>query len=281
MTSKELLEHLARLKIPAKNHASTLVEAYVDKIRKDLAPVIEQKQAELEAKRKKQEEAERKKREAAEKKRQAEEEARRQAEEEARRIQEAEEAAAREAAERKKEEEERKKREAEEAARKDAERKAEEERARLAEQVAKIEADEAERYRQMARDAEASQVRSQQLIAEAAKMAAGATAPGKRKKSKKPSGKRERTEPHVESPAKTVEPVGSEIVIAQGATVGEFADAVGLPSTDIIKRLMLLGEPLTVNQPLSADLMEILGDDLGLQLEIRSQEEEMGFVFHD
>ncbi|GAB4286386.1 MAG: translation initiation factor IF-2 [Coriobacteriia bacterium] len=281
MTSKELLEHLARLKIPAKNHASTLVEAYVDKIRKDLAPVIEQKQAELEAKRKKQEEAERKKREAEEKKRQAEEEARRQAEEEARRIQEAEEAAAREAAERKKEEEERKKREAEEAARKDAERKAEEERARLAEQVAKIEADEAERYRQMARDAEASQVRSQQLIAEAAKMAAGATAPGKRKKSKKPSGKRERTEPHVESPAKTVEPVGSEIVIAQGATVGEFADAVGLPSTDIIKRLMLLGEPLTVNQPLSADLMEILGDDLGLQLEIRSQEEEMGFVFHD
>ncbi|MDI6900396.1 MAG: translation initiation factor IF-2 [Anaerosomatales bacterium] len=281
MTSKELLEHLARLKIPAKNHASTLVEAYVDKIRKDLAPVIEQKQAELEAKQKKQEEAERKKREAEEKKRQAEEEARRKAEEDERRKQEAEEAAAREAAERKKEEEERKKREAEEAARKDAERKAEEERARLAEQVAKIEADEAERYRQMARDAEASQARSQQLIAEAAKMAAGATAPGKRKKSKKPSGKRERTEPHVESPTKSAEPVGDEIIIAEGATVGEFAEAVGLPSTDIIKRLMLLGEPLTVNQPLSVDLMEILGDDMGLQLEIRSQAEEMGFVFHD
>ena len=66
MTSKELLEHLNELKIPAKNHASTLVEAYVDKIRKDLAPIIEEKQAELEAKRKKEEEKERKKREAEE-----------------------------------------------------------------------------------------------------------------------------------------------------------------------------------------------------------------------
>jgi nicotinamide riboside kinase len=38
MTSKELLEKLQEMKIPAKNHASTLVEAYVDKIRKDLGP---------------------------------------------------------------------------------------------------------------------------------------------------------------------------------------------------------------------------------------------------
>ena len=30
MTSKELLDRLAELRIPAKNHASTLVDAYVD-----------------------------------------------------------------------------------------------------------------------------------------------------------------------------------------------------------------------------------------------------------
>ena len=49
MNSHELLGHLQRLKIPAKGHSSSLVEAYVDKIRKDLGPVIAEKQAELEA----------------------------------------------------------------------------------------------------------------------------------------------------------------------------------------------------------------------------------------
>ncbi len=36
MTSKELVERLKEMKIPVKNHASTLVDAYVDKIRKEL-----------------------------------------------------------------------------------------------------------------------------------------------------------------------------------------------------------------------------------------------------
>ena len=40
MTSKELLKRLEEMKIPAKNHASTLVDAYVDKIRKALGPEI-------------------------------------------------------------------------------------------------------------------------------------------------------------------------------------------------------------------------------------------------
>ena len=48
MTSKELLDKLAVLKIPAKNHASTLVDAYVDKIRKQLGPEIAERQQQLE-----------------------------------------------------------------------------------------------------------------------------------------------------------------------------------------------------------------------------------------
>src|SRR5574340_1346889 len=76
MSSKDLLEHLNRLKIPARNHASTLVEAYVDKIRKDLHDVIEVKQAELEA--------ERAREEAEQAARDAEERAEREAEEAAR-----------------------------------------------------------------------------------------------------------------------------------------------------------------------------------------------------
>ena len=38
MTSQELLEKSQAMNIQAKNHASTLVEAYVVKIRKNLGP---------------------------------------------------------------------------------------------------------------------------------------------------------------------------------------------------------------------------------------------------
>jgi translation initiation factor IF-2 len=58
MTSKELLDKLQDLKIPAKNHASTLVEAYVDKIRKALGPEIAERQIALEEERTKHEAAE-------------------------------------------------------------------------------------------------------------------------------------------------------------------------------------------------------------------------------
>ncbi len=296
MSSKELLDHLAALKIPARNHASTLVEAYVDKIRKDLAPVIAEKQAELEAKRLKAEAAERKKLAAEEAARKAEEAARLKEEEAARKAEEAEEAAERakreaaekaqqaEEAERKKlEEEERKRHEADESARKEAERKAEEEAAQLAVQAAKLEAEEAERYRQMAREAEAAQrTAPSSIIAEAAKMAAASGPIGKKKKkTKKPTGRREQTEPRVaaaQTPAPTLE---QGVVITEGATVGEFADALGLPSTEIIKRLMLLGELLTVNQPMGREIMEILAEDLGAQLTIQKPEEESLITFDD
>ena len=43
MTSKELVERLKEMKIPVKNHASTLVDAYVDKIRKELGPELEKR----------------------------------------------------------------------------------------------------------------------------------------------------------------------------------------------------------------------------------------------
>ena len=42
MSSKELLDRLTEMKIPAKSHASMLDDAYVDKIRKNLEPEIKQ-----------------------------------------------------------------------------------------------------------------------------------------------------------------------------------------------------------------------------------------------
>ena len=45
MTSKELMGHLADMKIPAKSASSTLEDAYVAMVRKQLASVIDREQA--------------------------------------------------------------------------------------------------------------------------------------------------------------------------------------------------------------------------------------------
>ncbi len=48
MSSKELLDKLREMKIPAKSHASMLADAYVTKIRKNLEPEIKQRAGKLE-----------------------------------------------------------------------------------------------------------------------------------------------------------------------------------------------------------------------------------------
>lgn len=49
MTSKEMLGHLAEMKIPAKSPSSTLEDAYVSIVRKKLKPILEARAAEIEA----------------------------------------------------------------------------------------------------------------------------------------------------------------------------------------------------------------------------------------
>ncbi len=57
MTSKELLDHLAEMKIPAKSASSALEDAYVSMVKKKLAPVLEARSAEIEAAKRAEEEA--------------------------------------------------------------------------------------------------------------------------------------------------------------------------------------------------------------------------------
>lgn len=311
MSSKELLEHLERLKIPVKGHSSTLLDAYVQKIRKDLAPIIAERQAAMEAERAKQEAEEAARRAAEEEaaRRAAEEAAAKAAEEAARAREETARAAApsavtappaaepsaseaqppaaartgvaavdAERAKAKAEAEERLRRIEEERKRLEAEARAAEERKRLEEEAARLEAEEAERYRRMAKEAEEAE-RHAHLLAEAARLAA--TGSGKKKKkAKKAAAERE------EAPAAAAEPVkpavaAEHVVVSESATVGEFAEALGVPPTDIIKRLMMLGELLTVNQPIGRTTMEILAEDLGVSLKILSPEEEAGIVYED
>lgn len=289
MTSKELLDHLERLKIPARNHASTLVEAYVDKIRKDLHDVIEVKQQEMEAEaaakaaaeaerlaaEQAQREAEAAAKAAAEAAARAEAEAARKAADDATKKAEAE-AAAREA-------EERARREAEEAARIEAAKKAEADAAALAAEAARAEAAEAARYRQMAKDAEAAQAPAPaaNLIADAAKMVQSAQDRRGKKKSKKPSGRREApSHPHI-SPDEKPHLETTLITIPVNSTVAQFAEALEVTPGEVVKRLFMLGDPHTINQPMSRDAMEILAEDLDVEVQIVTPEEEPGFSFVD
>jgi len=335
MTSKELLDKLQALKIPAKNHASTLVEAYVDKIRKELGPEIAERQQAIEQERKKAEEEEAKKRAEEEARRKADEEERRRAEEAERKTRE-EERRAREEEQRRLEEEAHRRAEEEAAARHAAEtadaraqmaavpapvvvpepvveeapapepvvaeapaaekkKKAPDARTALeaaiaaekerldSERAAVIEKKEEDRYREMAREAE--KLQRDKVIEEAKAAVAAAQAEGGKKKKKKHKKTGEEIEEARHHEAAThaadVELAEGTVTVTEGVTVSDFADVLGVPANDVIKRLFMLGTPLTVNQPMNREIVEIIGEDMGVVVNVIKPEEEKAFVFED
>ncbi|CAM3075559.1 translation initiation factor IF-2 [Sporolactobacillus spathodeae] len=58
-----------------------------------------------------------------------------------------------------------------------------------------------------------------------------------------------------------------KIMISGSLTVGQFAEKIGRPSTDIIKKLMALGVMATKNQDLDKDTIELLAGDYGVAVE--------------
>ncbi len=69
--------------------------------------------------------------------------------------------------------------------------------------------------------------------------------------------------------------------IPTGATVQEFSDLVKVPSGDVVKRLFLLGSPLTVTQTMTNELIELIADDLDCKIRIVSPEEEYAVHIND
>ncbi len=361
MTSKELLEKLHEMKIPAKNHASTLVDAYADKVRKELGPELAERAAKIEAEaakkaeeakkkaeeaQKKAEEAHRKaaleeheRREAERKAREAEEKAKREAEKKAKR--EAELAAKRvprtsvfdgllsqiaaendRLAQEKAEQEEKKakeQKEAEKRAAAQAENKSERQgddnagrssernagranggagknadasngnrkkkkRQNQRQQPASVDsASEDDRYREMAAQAERLQrdkvlEEARAAVAEAENASTGRRR--KRKEHRKAEAQKRAEEEARKEAEKTGIPVGT-IRVTSGVTVSEFAEALGVPGNEIVKRLFLLGSPLTLTQSMSDDLVELIAVDMDREVKIISPEEEMSFTFHD
>ncbi len=357
MTGKEMLQHLADMKIPAKSASASLEDAYISIIRRNLAPIMEQRAAQIEAEKQAAEQAEK----------QAAEEAAREAEEqrlaaEARREEERRIEAARRA-------EEEKRRADEEAARKAEEekRRAEEESKRprdtapksapsfssLLAQIAQQErvladankqkeeaaaAEKAEQPKQqrsngrnsggenrgkqggkpargeankqqggegsstkarLKKDAQAAaqpeeraprsaeEYSRDRVLAEArAAVQEASRETGRRKKRKERRELAAEEARHQEAVADAIandqNPADLDVVkIREGITVSEFADALEVPANDIIKRLFLLGSPLTLTQSMSNDLIELIADDMGRRVKIMNEEEENSFTFYD
>ena len=366
MTSKEMLGHLADMKIPAKSASSTLEDVYVSLVRKKMAPILEARAAEIEAQKKAEEEAKAKaeaeakakaeqERIEAEKRREAErakEAAERAAQEAARKKAEAERA---EAERRRKEEEERNrvhdnapksipsmtslldqiaqqekilKAQREEAAAKKAEAKGEgnrrqrsgqqrpersgargqrsrQEAAPAAESVSAGPAspekaqkasrgkhrahhgEEGEdRYSRMAKAAE--EYNRERVLEEARASVdeAQRESQGRRKKRKE---RRQKQQAEAAKEQAIEEAIANDQNVAEigmvkvptGSTVAELAELLNVPASDIVKRLFLLGNPLTLTQSMSDDLIELVADDLGREVKVMSKEEENSFTFYD
>ena len=71
------------------------------------------------------------------------------------------------------------------------------------------------------------------------------------------------------------------VKVPQGSTVSDLAELLGVPANDIIKRLFLLGTPLTLTESMSDDLIELVADDLGRDVKVMTKEEENSFSFYD
>ena len=342
MSSKEMLSHLADMKIPAKSASSTLEDAYVAIVRKNLKPILEARAAEIEEARRA-EEAERAEQEriAAERAEQERLEAERRREKE--RAEEERRRAAAEAARKKAEEAEKRrvrdtapksvpsfsslldqiaqqeevlKRQAEEAAAQkkaagndrgrssrrssEAPRGGSRRPAAAAAPAAPEPADfrrkgkkgrrgeEAgeDRYSRMAREAESY---NRSKVLEEARVAveeASRESTGRRKRRKERRQKQAAEaakEQRIEQALANDQDISQldTVKVPQGSTVQELAELLGVPANDIIKRLFLLGTPLTLTESMSDELIELVADDLGRDVKVMSKEEENSFTFYD
>ena len=143
-----------------------------------------------------------------------------------------------------------------------------------------------DRYAQMAVQAE--KLQRDKVLAEArAAVAAANTHEGegrrKKRKEKREAENRERLE--LEAIEKGLDPTlvldDSVVEIPQGASVAKFAELLGVQPNDVIKRLFMLGQVLTLTQTMSDETMELIADDMGRKVRVVSPEEEYAVVYND
>ena len=143
-----------------------------------------------------------------------------------------------------------------------------------------------DRYAKMAVQVEKLQ-RDKVLADARAAVAAASTHEGegrrKKRKEKREAEARERAE--MEALEKGLDPElvldESVVEVPQGASVAKLSELLKVQPNDIIKRLFMLGQVLTLTQSMSDDLIELVADDMGRKVRVVSPEEEYQVVYHD
>jgi translation initiation factor IF-2 len=90
-------------------------------------------------------------------------------------------------------------------------------------------------------------------------------------KSQKKSHKYRKQEPVL--PAPITAPRRKSIKLHEGATVKEFADAIGCKIPEIIKKFMDMGYMATINQPVDTDAALLVADAMGIKVEFATSEQ--------
>ncbi len=143
-----------------------------------------------------------------------------------------------------------------------------------------------DRYSRMARAAE--EYNREHVLEEARAAVEEATreSTGRRKERKK---RRKQQQAEAAEQARIEEAVKNDQDLSQldtvnvptGTTVAELAELLGVGANDIVKRLFLLGSPLTMTQSMPDDLIELVAEDLGRDVKVMTKEEENSFTFYD
>ena len=148
------------------------------------------------------------------------------------------------------------------------------------------EASSEDRYAQMAVQAE--KLQRDKVLAEARAAVAAANThenEGRRKKRKEKRQAEQRERLELEALEKGLDPTlvldESVVEVPQGATVSKFAELLGVAPNDVIKRLFMLGQMMTLTQSMADDMIELIADDMGRKVRVVSPEEEYAVVYHD
>ncbi|MEG1197180.1 MAG: translation initiation factor IF-2, partial [Raoultibacter sp.] len=142
-----------------------------------------------------------------------------------------------------------------------------------------------DRYAQMAVQAE--KLQRDKVLAEALAAFVSSTndGEGRRKKRKEKRVAEAREKAELDAIDKGLDPDlvldESTIEIPQGTTVAKFAELLAVAPNDVIKRLFLLGQVLTLTQSMPDDLVELIADDMGRTVRVVSPEEEFVVVYND
>lgn len=142
-----------------------------------------------------------------------------------------------------------------------------------------------DRYSQMAVQAEKLQRDKVLAEARAAVETAAHDGQGRRRKRKEKREAEARERAEMEALEKGLDPTlvldDSVVEVPQGATVAQFAEALEVSPNDVIKRLFMLGQALTLTQSMTDELIELIADDMGRKVRVVSPEEEFAVVYHD